>query len=132
MQKITKKYINNLVLGRDWEEKEVDFEDPELVDTKDITSFYFLEQTDIVDGEDIYTGKTKKISPTYHVGTRISIIEALELTKGTSSYDYCVQLFKNHPNLSICKTEIGHLIPMWNEDDITIEEYVASKNKSKN
>ena len=131
MEKQTKKFLNFLLLGREWIQKEVDFEDPELVDTKDITSFYFSETSYINDGEDVYKGKSKRISPTYNVGTRISHGEALEMSKNTGSHDYFVNVAKNYPNISLCKTEVGYIMPMFNEDEITLEEYIANKNKNK-
>ena len=134
MEKITKKYLNVNFQGREWISKEVDFDDPELVDTKDITGFCFLEQSFVLDGEEIYEGKTRSVSPTYYVGTRISILDALEMVKNESEMtrNYFQNLAQKYPNVSVCKTELGYLEVMWDQSDITLDEYIAKKNKSKN
>ena len=131
MEKLTKKYVNCLVLGREWESKEVDIQEPENVDTTNVISFYFYEQSFINDGGDIYIGKQKKCSPVYHLGKRISITEALEICKKTGiNRPLFEQLYKNNSNASICQTELGYLFLM-DEDAITLEEYINSKDTNK-
>ena len=127
MEKVTKKYVNRLVYGREWEQTEVELENPELIDTKDITSFYFSEQSFIVDGEDIYTGKVKETSPKYCVGSRISIIDAIAMcSNDPQTVAYLQKLQSEKPTASICKSDFGHLFVMY-EGDITLEEYKNTK-----
>ena len=135
MKKITKKYINKLILGREIQE-EVDVIAPELVDTKNVNMFYYSEQSFIIDGEDIYKGKIIFYPEKYYVGTRISVLEAIQIAakydRGTncSTYDYCLCLNEKNPNATLCKTDTGVLYEM-DENSITLEEYINNKNNQK-
>ena len=133
MEKITKTYVNCLLWGRDWVRYEVDHRDPEKVDTKngDITQFRFFEVSYIVDGEDIYVGKNKNFSPIYHVGKRISFAEALALADTERSKSYFLSLLEKHQGtVSLCKTELGYVEEI-QENDMTLEEYIESKKKTR-
>ena len=77
MEKTTKNYVSYFFWGRDWEDKEIQEKDPELVSSvvnlDDITSFYFYDKSFIKDGEDIYTGEEKNRSKLIYVGKRLII-----------------------------------------------------------
>ena len=134
MEKITKYYINEFIHGREWSAREIDIKSPEELDplkvdveTRRLTKFVFLEQSFIKDGEDLYTGKSKTISPVYSVGKRISLEEALSLCeKGSMTEEILTRQAERSPGVTFCKTDIGFLEVM-EEDAITLEEYKETK-----
>ena len=123
MKKITKTYLDRLVYGREWDRKEVEFVDPATVDIEDITSFKFIQQSFIIDEGETYIGKEKNISPVYHVGTRLSLEEALNLATDDYTKNQIKRLFEVNNNISICKTNRGSLQIM-NQGDMTLDEYL--------
>lgn len=135
MEKITKHYINEYIMGREWVSRElsgissVDELNPELmnIDSKSVTRIRFFEQSFVKDGEDIYVGKAKPLSPIYCFGQRISAEEALELCSEDSiSNDYVKNNIRMNPNVTFCKTDLGYL-EVLSSDCITMSEYLASK-----
>ena len=136
MEKTTKKYVTRKIWGKEWEKKEIDNVAVKEVDTSEITCFCFLEQSFITDTDgEVYEGKIKQISPTYFVGKRLTIDEALQLDEIQQSEftrNWLLKTKQQNPNACVCKTDYGYIEIMWNPEDITLEEYQKSKGESLN
>lgn len=130
MEKITKTYVSYFFLGREWQDEEIQERDPELVSSivnlDDVDSFYFY---DLPNGKDVYTQEKQNVSKLIYVGERLTIEEAIGLSEEYIR-EYLEQLSKsNRGVVSICQTKRG-LYEMY-EGDITLDEYIASKNNFK-
>jgi hypothetical protein len=124
MIKGKKLYVNKLIYGREWYKQKVESLDPELIDTKNITQFEFLEQPYIIDGDEVFKGNTTKISPSYFVGVRKPISYAIEKTEGQKKEYYQLLAAKGYTH--VCQTDFG-CIEVMEKDDITLEEYKEQK-----
>lgn len=130
MEKTTKSYVSYFFLGREWQDEEIQERDPELVSSivnlDDVASFYFY---DLQNGKDANTQEKENVSKLIYVGERLTIEEAIGLSDGYIR-EYLEQLIKsNRGVVSICQTKRG-LYEMY-KGDITLDEYIASKNNFK-
>ena len=129
MEKITKTFIEYLENGRELQVEEVENINPEEVDVEEkrITTFKYFEQSFIKDGEETFIGQKKYCSPTYYVGDRMTVEEAIPLCpKDSMIRDAFERLAVKEPGASVCKTNIGYLMSM-DKDGITLKEYINSK-----
>ena len=88
---------------------------------------------DIIIDDDGKEYKTEEeiCSPNYYMGTRMSVIEAIDFYKGEKIARSMQELAKKNPNASICYTQLGLLFIMWGKESMTYDEYIENKNKSK-
>lgn len=135
MEKTTKKYVEYLYPGLFMAETssiEIGHSDPMKVELKKrAIGFRFYEKDFIdTDGEQ-FEGKIHNRTNWFYIGKRLTFEEVQSRFGNMSKYETLISNMECNQISSVCMTEYGNFMPM-EEDDITLEEYVAEHNKEAN
>ena len=135
MEKTTKKYVEYLYPGllmTETSSVEIGHSDPMKVELKKrAIGFRFYEKDFIdIDGEQ-FEGKIHNRTNWFYIGKRLTIEEVQSRFGNMPKYEILISNMKCNQISSVCMTEYGNFMPM-EEDDVTLEEYVAEHNKEAN